>query len=109
MIPLAGAFTTCDWSTVPPERRPGEHGEAEWKTQQYGDVRVREVRYSAGYRADHWCERGHVLLVLEGTLLTELADGSEVTLTPGTSYAVPDGAMPHRSRTETGARLFIVD
>jgi hypothetical protein len=32
-----------------------------------------------------------------------------VTLTPGTSYQVADGAMAHRSATETGARLFIVD
>ena len=42
-------------------------------------------------------------------LHTELADGRSVTLTPGMSYQVADGAEPHRSSTETGARLFIVD
>ena len=40
---------------------------------------------------------------------TELADGRSFTLTPGTSYQVADGAEPHRSSTERGAKLFIVD
>ena len=33
------------------------------------------VEYSPGYFADHWCDRGHVLYVLEGELDTELRDG----------------------------------
>ena len=69
----------------------------------------RMVEYSRGYHADHWCSKGHSLLVLEGVLETELADGRKVTLTAGTSYQVADGAEPHRSSTATGARLFIVD
>jgi hypothetical protein len=67
------------------------------------------VEYSAGYVADHWCSKGHVLLCLEGELHTELADGRTFLLKPGMSYQVSDGAEPHRSSTETGARLFIVD
>ena len=67
------------------------------------------VEYSPGYLADHWCEKGHVLLCLEGELRTELADGRVFTLTAGMSYQVADGAEPHRSSTESGARLFIVD
>jgi quercetin dioxygenase-like cupin family protein len=67
------------------------------------------VEYSPGYAADHWCERGHVLLVLEGELLTELKDGRRFTLRQGDSYVVADGEEPHRSRTSTGAKLFIVD
>jgi hypothetical protein len=30
-------------------------------------------------------------------------------LTPGVSYQVADGAEPHRSATQAGAVLFIVD
>ena len=67
------------------------------------------VEYSAGYRADHWCEKGHILLCLSGELETELADGRHFRLTPGVSYQVADGAEPHRSSTSTGATLFIVD
>ena len=80
-----------------------------WRTQQFGTIRVRMVEYSAGYFANHWCEKGHILLCLEGELHTELADGREFTLTQGTSYQVADNAEPHRSHTETGAKLFIVD
>jgi hypothetical protein len=102
-------FMTTDWATVPPTEHAGETGAATWRTVEVGNVRVRMVEYSAGYLADHWCSRGHVLLVLDGELVTELQDGRAVTLTPGMSYQVADGAVPHRSRTQTGARLFIVD
>ena len=67
------------------------------------------VEYSPGYPADHWCDRGHVLYVLQGELDTELRDGRRFTLRAGMSYQVADGAEAHRSRTQTGAKLFIVD
>lgn len=102
-------FGTTDWSAIAPTEHPGEHGVAYWRTQQFGDIRVRMVEYTPGYLADHWCSKGHVLLVLEGELETELQDGRRFVLRPGTSYQVADGAEPHRSSTATGARLFIVD
>jgi hypothetical protein len=70
---------------------------------------VRMVEYTPGYQADHWCEKGHILLCLEGRLDTELADGRKFVLTPGVSYQAADHAELHRSSTTTGARLFIVD
>ena len=102
-------FATTDWSRVPVTEHPGETGVALWRTAQAGDVRVRMVEYSPGYLADHWCEKGHILLVLEGELVTELASGERHVLRPGQSYQVADGAAPHRSRSEGGAKLFIVD
>lgn len=103
------AFCTTDWTQLPRVEHPGEQGVATWRTLEQGNVRVRMVEYSAGYVADHWCERGHVLLVLEGELITELADGRRFTLRAGMSYQVADGASSHRSISPTGARLFIVD
>jgi hypothetical protein len=67
------------------------------------------VEYSPGYLADHWCRKGHVLLVLSGELETELADGRVFKMGPGVSYQVADEAEAHRSRTRDGATLFIVD
>jgi quercetin dioxygenase-like cupin family protein len=67
------------------------------------------VEYSPGYIADHWCSKGHILLVLEGDLETELQDGRKFTLKPGMSYQVQDDGEAHRSSTTTGAKLFIVD
>jgi quercetin dioxygenase-like cupin family protein len=103
------AFGVTDWSTVPPSVRPGDSGSATWRTREFGAIRVRMVEYSPGYAADHWCSRGHILLVLEGSLTTELANGEVVTLSPGSSYQVGHNVQPHRSRTREGARLFIVD
>lgn len=102
-------FGTTDWSGIPATEHKGETGVAIWRTRRFGDIRVRMVEYSPGYLADHWCEKGHILLCLEGRMDTELADGRVFTLTPGISYQVADGAEPHRSSTATGAKLFIVD
>jgi hypothetical protein len=103
------AFGTTDWSAIEATEHRGETGVALWRTRQFGAIRVRMVEYSPGYRADHWCSKGHILLCLGGELHTELADGRTFVLTPGTSYQVADGAEPHRSHTGVGARLFVVD
>ena len=100
------------YTPIPTEHR-GETGLAIWRTRDFGDernrIRVRMVEYTPGYLADHWCKKGHFLLVVSGELTTELADGREFRLTPGMSYQVADGAEAHRSRTAHGATLFIVD
>lgn len=102
-------FGTTDWSKIPPTTHPGEAGTAYWHTCQFGNARVRIVEYSAGYLADHWCLKGHILLCLEGQLETKLEDGRTFTLTAGMSYQVADNAQAHRSSSAKGAKLFIVD
>ena len=102
-------FGTTDWSGVESMEHRGETGHATWRTKDFGAIRVRVVDYSPGYRADHWCTKGHILLCLAGELHTELADGRTFVMAPGVSYQVADGAEPHRSYTSTGAKLFIVD
>ena len=102
-------FGTTDWDGVERTEHPGETGKAYWRTRTFNNIRVRMVEYTPGYLADHWCQRGHILLVLEGELVTELEGGGEVTLKPGMSYQVSNGRSSHRSRTKGGAKLFIVD
>jgi hypothetical protein len=102
-------FQTTDWSEVPRTEHQGEAGRAYWRTREFGGIRVRMVEYTPGYVADHWCEKGHILLCLEGELRTELKDGRRFTLTSGMSYQVADHAEAHRSSSPRGARLFIVD
>jgi len=102
-------FGTVDWNSVERTTHAGESGEAHWRTRRFGDVRIRMLDYSAGYRADHWCSKGHFMLCLEGELNTELADGRHFTLLPGMSYHVADDAESHRSSTQSGARLYVVD
>jgi hypothetical protein len=109
MMMSAIPFGTTDWSTVERTEHKGDAGVAYWHTRQFGSIRVRMVEYSPGYESDHWCTKGHILLCLEGELHTRLADGRSFVLTPGVSYQVADGAEPHRSHTDKGAKLFIVD
>jgi len=102
-------FGITDWPAIERTEHKGESGCAFWRTQQFGAIRVRMVEYTPGYVADHWCVKGHILLCISGRLHTELKDGRTFTLEPGMSYQVADDAEPHRSRTEVGASLFIVD
>ena len=48
-------FGITDWEKIEEEEHKGEKGTSFWKTQNFGDIRVRIVRYSPGYVADHWC------------------------------------------------------
>lgn len=102
-------FGTTDWSAVDRTEHKGETGIAYWRTRAFGGIRVRMVEYTPGYRADHWCVKGHILYCVEGELHTELEDGRKFVLGPGMSYQVADNAEPHRSFTAVGAKLFIVD
>jgi hypothetical protein len=102
-------FSTTDWSVVERTEHKGEQGVAYWRTRQFGSIRVRLVEYTPGYLADHWCSKGHILLCLEGELMTELQDGRTFSLKAGMSYQVADNAEPHRSFAPVGAKLFVVD
>jgi quercetin dioxygenase-like cupin family protein len=102
-------FQAIDWAKLASTEHAGAPGLATWRTFELGNVRVRKVEYHAGYVADHWCERGHVILVLAGQLITELRDGRTVTLGAGDTYVVADGDGAHRSSSPGGAQLFIVD
>ena len=102
-------FSVTDWSGVPRTEHKGERGTAYWQTQQFGAIRVRMIEYAPGYLADHWCAKGHIILCTDGELHTELKDGRRFTLKPGMTYQVSDDSEPHRSSTEVGAKLFIVD
>ena len=58
------------------------------------------IEYSEGYLADHWCQLGHLVFVLEGELINEHEDGRVNVLKAGMSYHVSDGLSSHPSRTE---------
>lgn len=102
-------FQVTDWEHVPVTEHAGETGIAYWKTLQSGSLRIRMVEYSANYKADHWCQKGHVIYCIEGEMLTELSDGKEWKLSKGMSYQVSDNLGSHRTSSVEGVKLFIVD
>lgn len=102
-------FCTIAWDTIPAEVHDGINGKAYWRVFKQGNVRVRIVEYSPGYFADHWCEKGHVVFVLDGEFTSELKNGRTFRLTKGMTYVVADNTEPHRSSTSNGVKLLIVD
>jgi quercetin dioxygenase-like cupin family protein len=102
-------FTVLDWTQAQITEHAGERGVALWSTLECGSVRTRLVTYSPGYLADHWCRKGHVIYVLEGEFVSELENGEEHRITQGQGYVVGDDVMAHRSYTEGGVKLLIVD
>ena len=102
-------FQTIDWSTIASSVHPGETGEAFWRTLQFQGLRVRIVEYSPGYLADHWCQKGHIVHCLEGEFMSELESGEVFTLTKGMTYVVSDELSSHRSISNGGVKLLIID
>jgi len=102
-------FQTIDWSVVPKTEHKGETGTAFWQTVQLPGLRIRIVEYSAGYLADHWCRKGHIVHCLEDEFVSESEDGNHSVLTPGMTYVVTDELSSHRSETQHGVKLLIVD
>jgi hypothetical protein len=103
-------FTVTDWNLAKSEEHKGTAGTSFWKVCETGNIRVRMVEYSMGFRSDHYCPKGHVLLVLDGELEIEFKDGTTSTLTAGQSFQVSDDDInPHLAYSTKGARVFIVD
>jgi len=102
-------FQTIDWQSIKATEHPGERGIAYWRTLDYGGLRIRMVDYSPDYKADHWCELGHIIFCVNGELQSELEDGTIHILQKNMSYHVSNGMSKHRSITKDGVRLFIID
>ncbi|OFY39153.1 MAG: hypothetical protein A2X18_03800 [Bacteroidetes bacterium GWF2_40_14] len=102
-------FQTIDWAIVPKTEHKGETGIAYWQTCQYEGLRVRIVEYSKGYVADHWCKKGHIVHCLSGSFVSEMENGEKFILTEGMTYVVSDELSSHRSTTENGVKLLIID
>lgn len=102
-------FLPINWSAIPKEEHKGESGTSFWQTMQLGGLRIRLVEYSAGYVADHWCSKGHIIHCVAGEFVNELSTGEKNVLTEGMGYVVSDNESSHRSVSKNGATLFIVD
>ena len=102
-------FQTITWENIPKTEHPGTTGTAYWQTIQFKGLRVRIVEYSKGYLADHWCQKGHIVYCLAGEFVSELQNGESFRLTEGMSYIVSDELSSHRSVTENGVKLLIID
>jgi hypothetical protein len=103
-------LSAIDWREAKSTEVPGATGTATMRAYQVGLAQLRIVEYGAGYLADHWCSKGHIIHVLAGALVIEHRDGRCFRLDEGMSYTVADeDGAPHRAKCERGATVFIVD
>lgn len=102
-------FQTIDWSGISRTEHKGETGTSFWQTIEFHGLRIRIVEYSAGYLADHWCKKGHIVHCLEGEFTSELQNGDKILLKKGMTYVVSDELSSHRSNAENGVKLMIID
>ena len=104
-------FQITDWNKIPVTEHKGDTGVAYWQTLQFGNLRIRMVEYSKNYKADHWCEKGHIIYCIEGEMTTELSSnsGQEFKMTKGMTYQVSDDLSSHRTYSKDGVKLFIID
>ena len=102
-------FQVIQWDEILKEEHKGEQGTSFWQTVQLPGLRLRIVEYSAGYLADHWCKKGHVVYCLEGSFVTEFHNGETFSLSKGMTYVVSDDMSSHRSLSKEGVKLLIID
>lgn len=102
-------YQTIDWNTIAKTEHPGETGTSFWQTLNFTGLRVRIVEYGRGYLADHWCQKGHIVHCLEGEFISELSTGEKSHMKKGMSFIVSDELSSHRSFSEKGVKLLIID
>lgn len=102
-------FQIINWNDIPKEERQGETGSATWQVLHVGNIRIRKLIYSPNYKADHWCNKGHIIHCVEGQINTELDDGRIMKLSTGMTYIVGDNCEAHKTSTQNGCVLFVVD
>jgi len=102
-------FQTIRWDDIEKTESQGATGIALSRTLGFDGLRIRIVDYSKGYLADHWCQKGHIVYCLEGSFVSELSTGEKSILSKGDSYVVSDAMSSHRSYSEQGVKLLIID
>jgi hypothetical protein len=103
-------FYSIDWDMFKTKKYKGESGSSYWRTVEMDGFRLRMVDYSPGFRSDHFCCKGHIILVEEGMLSLKMNSGGIVNIEKGMSLLIGDSIRDsHQAFTNEGARVFIVD
>src|SRR5262245_45840434 len=95
-------FDSMEWQS----HRQG----ARYKLSQQGSRQLRLVEFLSGEVDPHWCTKGHIGLVLSGSLDIEIG-GRIISFSEGDGLFIPSGgSSAHRARSITpGTRLVMVE
>lgn len=102
-------ITVPNWNDIELIVRDGVTGKAASRIFFMDDIRVRQVEYSPGFLADHWCHKGHIIYCVEGSLEATLEDGTVLQFGQGSTCHIGDDGQAHRFSSVNGCRLLIID
>ena len=102
-------FTITNWNELAVQGEAGVSGEAYVKSIDLGDVKLRQIKYSPGYEADHFCTKGHIVYCIAGSFEITLSDLSTYLISAGNTFQVSDNLSTHKVISKTGATVFVVD
>ena len=102
MQPYKVDFDTLEWQSPLPGAR--------FKAYRADEKQIRLVEFTSEFVEPHWCESGHIGLVLEGVLEVDF-HGQVVTYRKGDGIFIPSGAPSgHKARSVTPVvRLVLVE
>lgn len=98
-----------NWESVPDETFSGVSGFVVSKAVTFENFRIRQLSFSENYEADHWCEKGHVIYVIDGELLIEYKDQPSVFVSKGSSLILGDNISWHKAKTRITTLVLIID
>lgn len=100
---------TINWKTIPEQKSTGITGFVISKTVEFQSFKIRQLHLSANYEADHWCEKGHIIHVIDGELIIEYNDQTTITISKENSLILGDNISFHKAKTEIETQVLIID
>ena len=102
MKPYKVVFDSLEWQAAMPGARFKVFGD--------GRKQMRLVEFTSEFVEPHWCEKGHVGLVLQGELEIDF-DGQVIRYGQGSGIFIPRGASSkHKARSLTPTvQLFLAE
>ncbi len=102
MQPFKINFDVLEWQSPSPGAR--------FKVHRSGGKRIRLVEFTSEFVEPHWCERGHIGMILEGSLEVDFR-GDLVTYHKGEGIFIQSGQeSAHKARSLTPVvRLVLVE
>ena len=100
--PFKVDFDALEWQSPLPGAR--------FKVHREGSRQIRLVEFTTRFVEPHWCEKGHIGMVLSGTLEVDF-QGTVVPYAEGSGIFIPPGAdSAHKARSRTSVvRLVLVE
>ncbi len=103
-------YELINWDGIGKTEVKGLTSKAYWKTKKFGDCRIRIIEKLPGYRADHFCKKGHIIHILNGGMTVEFENGESLSIKEGESLYLSDvEENGHTTYSENGVKYIIID